>query len=508
VDCTFDYWVTGQTTTATHGECPTGEIVDVVTAEGFGDDSKLDVGPVDDCEEIDVLPAVEVFKSTDTPNIPATGAEVTFDVVIHNRTIHDLTLGSLTDSVDGGLEYRIDSDSPGAVVIDTTCDVIGLVLTGDDGNDASGTDQYTCEFTVAVSGVGDQVVRDTVTVEGCDDQQNCVEDDDYEDVTLKDVSIKVTKTVTPTHLVDTGDVTWTIVLENDGDWPLFNVKQFDLMTWRTVDAETLTSCEVLTRDVIGAVVYIGGALVPGDELYAQCTTPLEFDVHGLIVLNSVTAIGDAGPIVIAEPEVTSLSAHVTPVGCEDADLPDHAVCGFDTATVTIGQVEASGLIGDTVWYDCSTTVATDPGCDNAVQDAGELGIAGAKVTIVGLDGQDVDPDTTGIQTSKNLLTDVNGKYLFSGLPPGNYNVKVLIGDVPDAQDRTLRFTTASSYTILLPEGGQRLDADFGVIADTLPNTGISADEILVIAILLLIVGSVAVVSTRRKEDETGTELAA
>jgi hypothetical protein len=165
-DCTFDYWVTGETTTATHDECPNGEIVDVVTAEGFGNDSKLDVGPVDDCEEIDVLPAVEVFKSTDTPNIPATGADVTFDVVIHNRTIHDLTLESLTDSVDGGLEYRIDSDSPGAVVINTTCDIVGLVLTGDDGNDASGTDQYTCEFTVVVTGVADQVVRDTVTVEG------------------------------------------------------------------------------------------------------------------------------------------------------------------------------------------------------------------------------------------------------------------------------------------------------------------------------------------------------
>ena len=43
-----------------------------------------------------------------------------------------------------------------------------------------------------------------------------------------------------------------------------------------------------------------------------------------------------------------------------------------------------------------------------------------------------------------MLTDVNGKYLFSGLPLGNYKVQVLIGDVPDAQDRTLRFTTASS----------------------------------------------------------------
>jgi LPXTG-motif cell wall-anchored protein len=176
--------------------------------------------------------------------------------------------------------------------------------------------------------------------------------------------------------------------------------------------------------------------------------------------------------------------------------------------VTISKVKASGLIGDTVWYDCAKTDVTDPTCDNGVQDTDELGIEGTKVTITGLDGQDVDPDVTGVQTTKSMLTNADGKYLFSGLPEGNYKVQVLIGDVPDAQDRTLRFTTASSFTILLPEGGQRLDADFGVIADTLPETGINTDQIVLVSMLLLAAGVLALLVARRKEEDYGTDMAA
>ena len=113
------------------------------------------------------------------------------------------------------------------------------------------------------------------------------------------------------------------------------------------------------------------------------------------------------------------------------------------------RVAPSATIGDTVWYDCAKTDLTDPTCDNGIQDTGELGIAAAKVTLTGLDGQDVDPDTAGIQTTLSKVTNADGKYLFSGLFEGNYNVKVLIGDVPDSQDRTLRFTTSSLTSVAI-----------------------------------------------------------
>lgn len=94
------------------------------------------------------------------------------------------------------------------------------------------------------------------------------------------------------------------------------------------------------------------------------------------------------------------------------------------------------------------------------------------------------------------------KYLFSGLLGGNCKVRVLIGDVPDPQSRTLRFTTASSYTILLPDYESRLTADFGVIADALPDTGMNADQILIAVILLLAIGMAAVVAPGEGEVES------
>jgi LPXTG-motif cell wall-anchored protein len=127
------------------------------------------------------------------------------------------------------------------------------------------------------------------------------------------------------------------------------------------------------------------------------------------------------------------------------------------------------------------------------------------VTLTGLDGQDVDPDTDGVQTTLSKLTNADGKYLFSGLFEGNYKVQVLIGNVPDAQDRTLRFTTSSTYTFFLPDAESRLTADFGVIADTLPDTGINSDQILLAALVLLIAGSVAILTTRQKAGRLDTE---
>jgi LPXTG-motif cell wall-anchored protein len=192
-------------------------------------------------------------------------------------------------------------------------------------------------------------------------------------------------------------------------------------------------------------------------------------------------------------EVTGVNAPIRNIVVADA------VTVTDSDPSTLIVVSPSAVIGDTVWYDTN---------DNGVQDTGELGIEDTKVTLVGLDGQDVDPDTAGVQTTLSQLTNVDGKYLFSGLFAGNYKVQVLIGDVPDAQDRTLRFTTASSFTILLPDGGERLDADFGVIADTLPETGINTDQIALASLLLLAAGALALLVARRREEQYGTDMAA
>ncbi|KAA3641826.1 MAG: DUF11 domain-containing protein [Armatimonadetes bacterium] len=170
----------------------------------------------------------------------------------------------------------------------------------------------------------------------------------------------------------------------------------------------------------------------------------------------------------------------------------------DDATVRVAAVQASGVIGDRVWYDLD---------DDGIQDASEVGIPGATVRITGLDGQDVDAATAGIQTSMTMVTGTDGKYLFSALPAGNYKVDTQLSWIPDPEAVGLRFTTPSSFTIALADGGENLTADFGVVSDELPHTGLDADKLLIVAILLMIAGAGAVLATRRRKDN-GEDLAA
>ena len=62
-------------------------------------------------------------------------------------------------------------------------------------------------------------------------------------------------------------------------------------------------------------------------------------------------------------------------------------------------------LGDRVWFDANK---------NGVQDAGEAGVAGVKVTLL---------DASGNAVGSPLVTDANGNYLFTNLKPGAYSVQ-------------------------------------------------------------------------------------
>ncbi|NNC92327.1 MAG: LPXTG cell wall anchor domain-containing protein [Acidimicrobiia bacterium] len=92
-----------------------------------------------------------------------------------------------------------------------------------------------------------------------------------------------------------------------------------------------------------------------------------------------------------------------------------------------------GSIGDTVWLD------TD---GNGLLDGDEAGISGITV---GLGGPVVGSTTT----------DANGAYSFTDLPAGTYVVTVGAGPAGTA------LTTVGSFSVLLSEGEDHVDADFG-----------------------------------------------
>jgi uncharacterized repeat protein (TIGR01451 family) len=96
----------------------------------------------------------------------------------------------------------------------------------------------------------------------------------------------------------------------------------------------------------------------------------------------------------------------------------------------------AGSIGDTVFTDRNS---------NGQQDAGETGIANATLTLRNSDGQVVG----------TTQTDNNGRYLFTGLQPGNYTVEVTR---PSDFTPTTETTLSANVSDANP---QNLDVDFG-----------------------------------------------
>ncbi|MCS6938969.1 MAG: SpaA isopeptide-forming pilin-related protein, partial [Roseiflexus sp.] len=115
--------------------------------------------------------------------------------------------------------------------------------------------------------------------------------------------------------------------------------------------------------------------------------------------------------------------------------------------------QGSASIGDRVWNDANA---------NGIQDAGETGVSGIVVALY---------DSTGTLLI-TTTTDLNGNYLFDGLPAGTYSVGV--GATPGrsisprgsgsdpALDSDVDRTTRRSNPITLSSGEARRDIDIGL----------------------------------------------
>ncbi|MTV41158.1 SdrD B-like domain-containing protein [Duganella radicis] len=95
--------------------------------------------------------------------------------------------------------------------------------------------------------------------------------------------------------------------------------------------------------------------------------------------------------------------------------------GDDNTSVDAGLYKLAAL-GDKVWLDANK---------NGVQDSGEAGIGGVKVTLLDADGK---------QVGASAITDASGNYSFSNLKPGNYTVVFDKSTLPEG----MAFTTANA----------------------------------------------------------------
>ncbi|MER5637525.1 SdrD B-like domain-containing protein [Kitasatospora sp. NPDC002227] len=126
-------------------------------------------------------------------------------------------------------------------------------------------------------------------------------------------------------------------------------------------------------------------------------------------------------------------------------------------------------LGDFVWDDLNK---------NGLQDAGEPGVAGVKVTLMDGQGRVVrDKDGKPVTTT----TDGGGKYLFPNLPNGTFGVQFDLATIPagwtvttrnagsdPAKDSDADPATGLTQTVALTGGTDYLDLDMGLVKPPVP----------------------------------------
>lgn len=257
-----------------------GDVGDVVTDVATVTASDNDGNSTSDDDDASVTitglsSSIDVTKTASVGSVPEPGGDVTYTVEITNTSPADsVTIGSIVDSVSGG--------SP--VVVGGTCSaLIGTTL-------APG-EKASCAFTMAVSGDAGDVVGDTVTVTGTDDDGESVSDSGDETVTVTDVasSISVTKVASVTSVDEPGGaVTFTVGITN--------TSVSDSVTIDAIVDSVSGGPAIAAGGTCPAL--IGTVLAPGGT--ASCTFTLTVSGNaGDTVPDTVTVTGtddDEGPV--------------------------------------------------------------------------------------------------------------------------------------------------------------------------------------------------------------------
>ena len=117
-------------------------------------------------------------------------------------------------------------------------------------------------------------------------------------------------------------------------------------------------------------------------------------------------------------------------------------------------------LGNFVWFDANK---------DGIQDADEVGVAGVTVTLDQPLGMDPVLDADG-NVVKPVITDANGKYVFTNLLPSSYGVTFTIPDgysetVSKAGDDRAVDSDGAQTWLLLKQGQDDMTVDLGLIAD-------------------------------------------
>ncbi|WP_275426280.1 SdrD B-like domain-containing protein, partial [Nocardioides daejeonensis] len=171
----------------------------------------------------------------------------------------------------------------------------------------------------------------------------------------------------------------------------------------TVDAEGNAMSSTTVTDAAGNYLFTNLPLLAAGESYTVKIVQTDADTIEALKPYRPTLTGAGTPETDSETDEASSIADLSVPGAVDLSLD----FGFQPKPVSVGNL---------VWLD------TD---GDGVQDPGEPGIPGVKLTIVDKNGNPVTTDADGNPMSPEVTTDANGHYVFANLPPGEkYTVKV------------------------------------------------------------------------------------
>ena len=226
----------------------------------------------------------------------------------------------------------------------------------------------------------------------------------------------------------------------------------------------------LTEAAEGTGDHLGGGLVVGNVHVVRFDEPSDYQTGGPLDGYELTSDNQG-----AKRTVDSDATLV-------ADFPQISVparaAGENDHTFDVGFVLASGQpptppsptptpvvvppgtvsVGNFVWFDAD---------NDGVQDAGERPIVGATMSITDMNGRPVT-DVRGRPVAPQT-TGSDGRYLFTDLPPGQYQVTITYpdGNGPtrpiEGSDRDGDSSTNVAVSRMLAAGESDLTLDFGVI---------------------------------------------
>ena len=352
-------------------------------------------------------PCVQLQKHSSKP-VVAPGETFSYTLTFANNGTIPLPNITINDTLPTGITYVSAVPSPAIVS--------GQSLTWNLGT-VPANSLVTITLNVKATGAG--TLCNTITAKS--NGTTTAIADECTEVVVKPLLIKK-KTVLQSNVAPGATVDYTITVDNNGT----GTAGVPLVATDTLPAGFTFSS--LTSATLNGSPYV--PVVAGTASQPTFTVGLGLQAGKQLVINFKAVVGAN-----VAPGTYCNQVEVAHDGIREGPVPE--------ACLTVG----GGQIGDTVFRDWN---------GNGTQDAVDEGMPGVTVTLT-------KPDLSTV----TAVTDVDGKYLFTGLPAGNYTVTVPapgFGGVPAGYTLTADpdgGTLLPMYTKTLALNEQFLGADWG-----------------------------------------------